>query len=205
MCKRLILHANMEICCSFKSFAGGTCGFSYREDRSCISQVVPLRSCKKDILNHRRSCNFSKNEVDPILPASSGRQKIPIILQFAPLIDQVSVFGGVVVPIVDVECLKKCPAMVQVRLNPFQKPIGELASVYHSAQDVWKIHTTWLRKVGYLQPCTKLRVPSELGLDWEFVTRLARIQTEWEFSKLVSRHFVGFPPYGGTRNYAHGG
>ena len=46
-CKRLILRANMEICCSFKSFAGGTCGFSYREERSCISQFVPLHSCKK--------------------------------------------------------------------------------------------------------------------------------------------------------------
>ena len=43
--KRLILHANMEICCSIKSFASGTCGFSYREDRSCISQVVLLRGC----------------------------------------------------------------------------------------------------------------------------------------------------------------
>ena len=50
--KRLILQTNMEICCSFKSFAGGTCGFSYREDRSCISQVVPLHSCKKDISSH---------------------------------------------------------------------------------------------------------------------------------------------------------
>ena len=40
LCKRLILHANMEICCLVKSFAGGTCGFSYRED-----QVVPLRDC----------------------------------------------------------------------------------------------------------------------------------------------------------------
>ena len=44
---RLILHANKEICCSFKSSAGGTFGYSYREDRRCISQVVPLRSCKK--------------------------------------------------------------------------------------------------------------------------------------------------------------
>ena len=43
LCKRLILHANMEIYCSFKSFAGGTWGFSYREDRSCISQVVLLQ------------------------------------------------------------------------------------------------------------------------------------------------------------------
>ena len=38
--KRLILHANMEICYLVKSFAGGTCGFSYRE-----YQVVPLRDC----------------------------------------------------------------------------------------------------------------------------------------------------------------
>ena len=69
LCKRLILHANMEICCSFKSFAGGTRGFSYREDRSCISQVVPLHSCKNDISSHLRSCKFSdpENEVDLIL------------------------------------------------------------------------------------------------------------------------------------------
>ena len=68
-CKRLILRANMEICCSFKSFAGGTCGLSYREDRSCISQVVPFHSCKKDISSHLRSCKFSdpENEVDLIL------------------------------------------------------------------------------------------------------------------------------------------
>ena len=59
----------MEICCLVKSFAGGTCGFSYREDRSCISQVVPLHSCKKDISSHLRSCKFSdpENEVDLIL------------------------------------------------------------------------------------------------------------------------------------------
>ena len=43
-------------------------------------------------------------------PASSRSQKISMILQFAPLIDQISVpvLGGFVVPIVDVECLKKC-------------------------------------------------------------------------------------------------
>ena len=53
-------------CCWLLSFAGGTCGFSYREDRSCISLVVPLRSCKKDISTHLRSCRFSdpENEVD---------------------------------------------------------------------------------------------------------------------------------------------
>ena len=56
-----------------------------------------------------------------------------MILQFAPFVDQisVSVLGGVVVLLVDVECLKKCTAMVKVGLSRFQKPIGELASVYH--------------------------------------------------------------------------
>ena len=41
---------------------GSTCGFSYREDRSCISQVVPLHSCKKDISSRLRSCKFSDPE-----------------------------------------------------------------------------------------------------------------------------------------------
>ena len=40
-------------------------------------------------------------------------------LQIAPLIDQISVLGGVVVPIVD------------VGLSRFQKPIWKLASAYH--------------------------------------------------------------------------
>ena len=66
-------------------------------------------------------------------PASSRRQKIWIILQFATFIDKISVpvLGGVVVPLVDVEYLKKCTAMVKVGLSRFQKLIGELASVYH--------------------------------------------------------------------------
>ena len=44
-------------------------GFSYREDRSCICQVVPLHSCKKDISSHLRSFKFSdpENEVDLFL------------------------------------------------------------------------------------------------------------------------------------------
>ena len=64
-------------------------------------------------------------------PASSRRQKISMILQIAPLTDQISVLGGIVVPIADVGCQKKCPAMVKVGLSRFQKLIGELASVYH--------------------------------------------------------------------------
>ena len=65
------------------------------------------------------------------VPASSRRQKISMILQIAPLTDQISVLGGIVVPIADVGCHKKCPAMVKVGLSRFQKLIGELADVYH--------------------------------------------------------------------------
>ena len=42
-------------------------------------------------------------------------------------------------------------------------------------------------------------------LDWELVNRLPKIQTEAEFSILMSENFFGFPPFGGTRKYAHGG
>ena len=66
-----------------------------------------------------------------VTPASSKRQRISMILQIAPLTDQISVLGGIVVPIADVGCQKKCPAMVKVGLSRFQKLIGELASVYH--------------------------------------------------------------------------
>ena len=55
-------------------------------------------------------------------------------------------------------------------------------------------------KPGYLTPCAKLRVPSDLGLNRELVNRLPKIQTEAEFSILMSEHFVGFPPFGGTFN-----
>ena len=55
----------MEICCSFKSFAGGTFGYSYPEDRRCIFQVVPLRSCKKKTF--QVICEDPENEVDLML------------------------------------------------------------------------------------------------------------------------------------------
>ena len=55
--------------------------------------------------------------------------KISMILQIAPLTDQIPVLGGIVVPIADVGCQKKCPAMVKVGFSRFQKLIGELASV----------------------------------------------------------------------------
>ena len=116
----------MEICCPLKLFAGGTCGFSYRENRSCISQVVSLHSCKKGISCDLRSCNFSgpENEVDLILLRAG-------IFETLTDIDDFTMLVGVVVPIVDVECLKRCSAIVKVGLSRLQKPIGELASVYY--------------------------------------------------------------------------
>ena len=81
------------------------------------------------------TCGVADPEMKLILfcrvPASSRRQMISMILQIAPLTDQISVLGGIVVPIADVGCQKKCPAMVKVGLSRFQKLIGELASVYH--------------------------------------------------------------------------
>ena len=116
----------MEICCSFKSFASGTGGFSYREDRSCTPQVVPLHSCKKDISSHLRSCKFSapENEVDVILSRAG-------IFETLTDIDDLTMLGGAVVPIVDVGFLKRCPAIVKVGLSRFQTQIGELTSEYH--------------------------------------------------------------------------
>ena len=85
--------------------AGGTCGFSYRED-----QVVPLRDC---------CCSsFQIQKMKLILfcrvPASSRRQNTSMILQIAPHTDQILVLGGIVVPIANVGCQKKCPTMVKV-------------------------------------------------------------------------------------------
>ena len=48
-----------------------------------------------------------------------------------PLIDQISVLVGVVVPMVDVGWQKKCPPIVKVGISRFQKPTGESASMYH--------------------------------------------------------------------------
>ena len=64
-------------------------------------------------------------------PAAARRQKISMISQFALPIDQISipVLGGFAVPLVDVECLKKCAAMVKVGFSRFQMPIGELAQI----------------------------------------------------------------------------
>ena len=58
----------MEVCCTFKSIVGGVCGSDYR-DRKHEVQVVPLRSCTKDIVNHLATWSFSGpvNEIELIL------------------------------------------------------------------------------------------------------------------------------------------
>ena len=82
-----------------------------------------------------------------------------MILQFAPLLDQISVpvLGGFVVPVVDVEYLNG-----KGRAKSIPKAywgVGKQCTT-DSTQDVWKIDITWL-----LTHCAKLRVPSDLGLD----------------------------------------
>ena len=59
-----------------------------------------------------------------------------MILQFAPLIDQISVpvLGGFVVPVVDVECLNG-----KGRAKSIPKAYWGVGK-----QDVWKIDITWL-------------------------------------------------------------
>ena len=85
--------------------------------------------------------------ISAVTPASQWRrQKTPMILQIAPLTNQISVLGGIVVPIADVGCHKKCPAMVKVGLSRFQKLIREWrACITDITQDVWKIRTIVLR------------------------------------------------------------
>ena len=95
-------------------------------------------------------------------------------LQFAPLIDQISVpvLGRVVVTIVGVECLKKCPVMVKVGLSRFQKPIGELASVYHR----------WYAR--------RLENSYNLALVSRLLTTLCKIWLLWLFFIFTSDFFL---------------
>ena len=52
------------------------------------------------------TCGVASFQLFCRVPASSRRQKISMILQFTPLIDEISVLGGVVIPTVDIEHLK---------------------------------------------------------------------------------------------------
>ena len=91
------------------------------------TQVVYLKSfscvvVKKTFQVNCGVASFQTQNMRLILfccvPTSSRGQKILMILQTAPLIDQISVLGGVVVP-ADVGYQKKCPAMVKVGLSRF--------------------------------------------------------------------------------------
>ena len=63
-----------------------------------------------------------------------------------PLIDQISVLVGVVVPMVDVGWQKKCPPIVKVGLSRFQiRQENRQACITDSTQDIWKTRTIWLR------------------------------------------------------------
>ena len=104
------------------------------------TEVVYLKSFPRVIVKKtfQVTCGVASFQIQKMklilfwrVPASSRRQKISMILQIASLTNQISVLGGIVVPIADVGCQKKCPAMVKVGLSRFQKLIGELASVYH--------------------------------------------------------------------------
>lgn len=64
----------MEVSCSFKSLAGGSCGVDTREKGTSVVRVVSLLSCNKDISNHKAFCGgFTgpENEVDLILCRSA--------------------------------------------------------------------------------------------------------------------------------------
>ena len=58
----------MEVCCSFKSLAGGVCGF-HTKDRKRETQIIPLTSCNKDIAKHKSFFSFSGpvDEIDLLL------------------------------------------------------------------------------------------------------------------------------------------
>ena len=74
-----------------------------------------------------RSCKFSdpEHEVDLILSRAGILETPKDIDDFTNCPTQkISVLGGIVVPIADVGCHKKCPAMVKVGLSRFQKLIG---------------------------------------------------------------------------------
>ena len=74
----------MEICCSLKKYAGGSCGLISRDDRESDSRVIPLLSCTKDVQNHLKSCKYSGSgdEVDLILSRAAIFDRPPNISVF---------------------------------------------------------------------------------------------------------------------------
>ena len=62
----------MEVYCSFKSIVGGPCSFG-RRNRTRSRETVPLRSCTKNIDQHKSCYGFQDvgNEVELILAGSA--------------------------------------------------------------------------------------------------------------------------------------
>ena len=140
----------------------------------------PCVIIEKDISSHLRSCKFSdpENEVDLVL-SRAGIFETPK----------------------DIDDFTNCPthrSNLGVGWNRSSNsrcsvPKESLENSYNLAS-VSKLLTT-VSKIT-----REVRVKSR-----ELVNRLPKIQTEAEFSEVMSEHFVGFPPSRGTRNYAHGG
>ena len=97
------------------------------------TESFPFMIVKKTFLVSCRVASFQIQKMKLILfcrlLASLRCQKILMILQIALHTDQISALGGIVIPVADVGCQKKCSA--KAGLSQFQKLIGELASVYH--------------------------------------------------------------------------
>ena len=109
--KRLTLHASMEICCSFKNRSlVGLVGLVLEK-----TEVVYLKSFTCIVVKRTFQVKFSdpENEVDLILSRAGTFETLTDI-------DDFTMLGGVEAPIVDVECLKRCPAIVKVGLSRFQ-------------------------------------------------------------------------------------
>ena len=116
--------------------AGGACGFSYQEDRSCISQVVTLRSCK----SHLRIWKISdpENEGD-LISSRAGILETPRYRWFFTVCttrrSNLGV-GGVSVESwfrLNSWCRERKEVSGQGKeaLSRFQTPIRELTSLYH--------------------------------------------------------------------------
>ena len=68
---------NMEVCCTFRSIAGGVCGADSR-DRKQEIRVMPLLTCSKDVSKHMSVLSFTgpEDEVDLILCRSGIFTKV---------------------------------------------------------------------------------------------------------------------------------
>ena len=115
--RRFAFHLNRSL--------GGLSGIVIEKIDVAYLRSFPCAVVKKTF---QVTCGDPEPDVDLILSrAGIFETMISMILQFTPLINEISVpvLGRFVVPLIDVECLKKCTAMVKVELSRFQKPIGK--------------------------------------------------------------------------------